>query len=470
MKGNLFIKSVLACAMMQASISHSGAFHTIIGPDGHPMVVQMPDRDRQKKSADKKADETHAALRPIDAQAKQPAPAVLPDVKAPEHISAVQEQNLQTVISGLAPSRVNAAAAQPKVKPVEKAEKIEKPKAEKAVVSPAQPINAHSSVQINEPIEISQQGISVKRDVQPALQKNILDGTAEQQSISVRPAHPVEIPPAVMQSIQKNEELNKANSPFKVLPPELVKKKPAEPLAQSAETRTGFSAMNGEQYVNSEYLEDHEFNLEGKKRFYAMPEGVIDNKIGATRMQMVEREKGVSKSILESLFKHNQPVVQGPVALSASYYRVSQADAAASLDQQCFQEKQFKSAKHLKSGSETNVWPRAPLKDEFDFEVIKVEPSIQNIQINSYASKQNHPTFYWPFVVFLDAKGCVLEGAGGFKNKDGGEDHLRRERIEGVIQIPKKTEYLLLTPLATALDVEQRALANYGQLKLIAIR
>ena len=56
------------------------------------------------------------------------------------------------------------------------------------------------------------------------------------------------------------------------------------------------------------------------------------------------------------------------------------------------------------------------------------------------------------------------------KNNDSGADSLYRERIEGVIQVPKKTEYILLTPLATAIDVEQRALTNYGQLKLIAIR
>ena len=71
----------------------------------------------------------------------------------------------------------------------------------------------------------------------------------------------------------------------------------------SAEQRAGFSALGAEQYVNSEYLEGKEFNLEGKKRFYAMPEGVIDHKVGATRMQMVEREKGVGQSVIDNLFK-----------------------------------------------------------------------------------------------------------------------------------------------------------------------
>ena len=44
MKGNLLMQSVLACAVMQAPVSYAGAFHTIIGPDGRPMVVQLPDQ------------------------------------------------------------------------------------------------------------------------------------------------------------------------------------------------------------------------------------------------------------------------------------------------------------------------------------------------------------------------------------------------------------------------------------------
>jgi hypothetical protein len=54
--------------------------------------------------------------------------------------------------------------------------------------------------------------------------------------------------------------------------------------------------LNGEKYIDSEYLEEKEFNLEGKKRFYVMPEGIVDARLGAVRMQPEQREKGVSKS------------------------------------------------------------------------------------------------------------------------------------------------------------------------------
>lgn len=63
-----------------------------------------------------------------------------------------------------------------------------------------------------------------------------------------------------------------------------------------------------------------------------------------------------------------------------------------------------------------------------------------------------------------------MEGAGGYKNNDADANHLYREKIEGVLQIPSDTKYLLLTPLATAIDVDERVLSNQGQLKLIAIR
>lgn len=231
-----------------------------------------------------------------------------------------------------------------------------------------------------------------------------------------------------------------------------------------------YVTIDGTQYIKNEYLEDKEFNLEGKKRFYAMPEGIIDTKHGATRLQMVEREKGVSKSLLQSFFKKNQKQDSGPITLSSSYYRVSQADVVASLGQQCIQDKKIKNAKTVSLDKEVNVWPRAPLKEQFDFEIVKVSNAIQNVQISSYASRQQNPTFYWPFVVFLDTHGCVLEGAGGFKNHEATASFTSHEKIEGIVHIPSTTQYMLLTPLASAIDVDNKALTNKGQLKLIAIR
>ena len=234
--------------------------------------------------------------------------------------------------------------------------------------------------------------------------------------------------------------------------------------------KPGFSQIEGVDYVDSEYLENKEFNLEGRKRFYSMPEGVVDKNIGSTRIQTIEREKGLGQSVLKSLFK-TPTLDTGPVVLAQSYYRISQAETRESLGKQCFNDKKIKKAKQISLKKEVNLWPRAPLKsDEFDFEVVQLQSDIKNIQINSYASRQKNPTYYWPFVVFLDNRGCVLEGAGGFKNQEGQANIIQHERIEGIIQIPAQSEYVLLTPLASAIDVEDKMLTNYGQLKLVAIR
>ena len=239
---------------------------------------------------------------------------------------------------------------------------------------------------------------------------------------------------------------------------------------EESESTDTFTMISGEKYIKNEYLENKEFNLEGKKRFYAMPEGIIDIKHGTTRLQTVEREKGVSKSLLQSIFKKNQKQNTGPITLSSTYYRVSQADAIKSLGQQCIKDKKIKNAKTLSLDKDLNIWPRAPLKEQFDFEIVKVSNAIQNIQISSYASRQQNPTFYWPFVVFLDSSGCVLEGTGGFKNNENVQSFTTYQKIEGIVHIPAQSQYILLTPLASAIDLENKALTNQGQLKLIAIR
>ncbi len=110
-----------------------------------------------------------------------------------------------------------------------------------------------------------------------------------------------------------------------------------------------FNQMDGTDYVRNEYLEDREFNLEGKRRFYTMPEGVIDHKTGATRFQVIEREKGVSKSVLNTMFKPKQKENLAPIALASTYYRMSQQDTIDSLGQTCFKDKKLKKQKAYKA-------------------------------------------------------------------------------------------------------------------------
>ncbi|MGE8653002.1 MAG: putative pilus assembly protein FilE [Acinetobacter gandensis] len=420
MKRNLFVRSILVLSVAQVSYVNAGTFHTIIGPDGRPMVVQKPDQIVQNKPKEKKLHKSEPMTRSEH-------------ISAPDYIHA-QKNNLEQVEDKIVlPKSINKASASAN-------------KSDTDHLDTRKTIETSVSHQQQNIVSNPKSGIPKKQDKPIDLNVDTLnrDVTLSNPKISKQSEN-------VSTSVGQNSETSAVGQ-----------------IQQQAQS--GITIIDGQEYVNNEYLEGKEFNLEGKKRFYTMPEGVIDRKMGATRMQTIEREKGVSKSVLSSMFKKKDQADTGPIVLSQSYYRVSQADTISGLGQQCFSGNKIKKAKSLESFSEVNVWPRAPLTDQFDFEVVKVANSIQNIQINSFASRQNEPTFYWPFVVFLDARGCVLEGTGGYKNNNLQADVLRHEKIEGVIHVPKGSEYLLLTPLASAIDVEDKALTNHGQLKLIAIR
>lgn len=408
MKGNLLMKTILTLSLAQVSWSYAGEFHTIIGPDGRPMVIQ---RELPKAAAAK----------------TNPNPVI------------VQQQSLPTY-----EQKASAATSS-----------VQHPIVQTAIATPKK------SVKTSKVESRAQTDLDTVKTIEPQTKSAVKLQVAEKMQLQSTPVSPVNRQPIATENQLVLQQPT-------VISQKVLEVKPV--IIQENTENTAFVDIDGQQYVKNEYLEDKEFNLEGKKRFYTMPEGIIDLKHGATRLQTVEREKGVGKSTMQSLFKRNVVQDTGPITLAKTYYRVSQADAINGLGQQCFSEKKLKKVKKLDLNKEVNFWPRAPLNDEFDFEVAALNPSVQNIQLNSYASRQNNPTFYWPFVVFLDAKGCVLEGAGGYKNQEGASTLIQHEKIEGVLHVPTNSKYILLTPLASAIDVEDRALTNHGQVKLVAIR
>jgi hypothetical protein len=411
MKGNLLMKTILTLSLAQVSWSYAGEFHTIIGPDGRPIVIQ---REPLKAVAEK------TNPKPVFVQQQSILAAPADEQKMSSATSSVQRPIVQT-----------------------------------AVATPEQPVKTSkvaSGVQSN---------LDAVKTIETQTKSVVKVQAAEKVQLQSTPIFPITSPPI---TTKKQPVLQQQT----VVSQKVLEVKPV--IIQDGSENTAFVDIDGQQYVKNEYLEDKEFNLEGKKRFYTMPEGVIDLKHGATRLQTVEREKGVGKSTIQSLFKRNVEQDTGPITLAKTYYRVSQAEAINGLGQQCFSGKKLKKVKTLDLNKDVNLWPRAPLNDEFDFEVAAVNTSVQNIQLSSYASRQNNPTFYWPFVVFLDAKGCVLEGAGGYKNQEGVSTLIQHEKIEGVLHVPANSKYILLTPLASAIDVDNRALTNHGQIKLVAIR
>ncbi|WP_266096741.1 putative pilus assembly protein FilE [Acinetobacter terrae] len=405
------MKTILTLSLAQVSWSYAGEFHTIIGPDGRPMIIQ---REPPKVAAAK----------------TNPKPVI------------VQQQSLP-----VAPAHEQKASAA--------TSSVQSPIAQITVAAPGK------SVKTSKVESSAQTDLDTVKTIEPQTKSAVKLQVAEKMQLQSTPVSPVNRQPIATENQLVLQQPT-------VISQKVLEVKPV--IIQENTENTAFVDIDGQQYVKNEYLEDKEFNLQGKKRFYTMPEGIIDLKHGATRLQTVEREKGVGKSTMQSLFKRNVVQDTGPITLAKTYYRVSQADAINGLGQQCFSEKKLKKVKKLDLNKEVNFWPRAPLNDEFDFEVAALNPSVQNIQLNSYASRQNNPTFYWPFVVFLDAKGCVLEGAGGYKNQEGASTLIQHEKIEGVLHVPANSKYILLTPLASAIDVEDRALTNHGQVKLVAIR
>ncbi|MDU6101279.1 MAG: putative pilus assembly protein FilE, partial [Acinetobacter sp.] len=113
---------------------------------------------------------------------------------------------------------------------------------------------------------------------------------------------------------------------------------------------------------------------------------------------------------------------------------------------------------------------RKPLKEKFEYEVVKVDSSIKNIQVASYATTNDKPVYYWPLAVFLDEKGCVIEGASGFKSKSYPATILQHASILGVLQVPERTHYIMLTPLSSAVDMPDQELSNQGQIKISVLR
>ncbi|WP_151716075.1 putative pilus assembly protein FilE [Acinetobacter sp. TUM15071] len=324
--------------------------------------------------------------------------------------------------------------------------------------------------------------------LQPLVPKPNPENTVKKTQIieSVIPQHKIEsevvgslIVPSKAVKVVNNDlkntpriDLEKTNVPLVSSSPVDIGKPTTEKKSTVTETQkasndvvhsTGFSQVDGIDYVNNEYLENQEFNLDGKKRFYSMPDGT-------GRMETIERKKGVSRSVLDKLLNRSQQTT-APIVLSSSYVRLSSEDLKAAFENdRCFLDGYKKTIKTLSLKKDIGLWPRKPLKEKFEYDLVKLDPSIQYMQIDSYASSNEKPVYYWPLVVFLDEKGCIEEGVSGFKNTKTVGTVLQHSALQGVIKIPKDVRYIMMTPLASAVDVSEQELSNQGQIKISVLQ
>jgi hypothetical protein len=450
------------CGML-ALPAHAGEFYTIIGPDGRPMVIpRAPSETKQV--------ETKTQLEPQQV----------------EKFESRLSQTKQTLPIQTAATVAKAQISQPQTAVTVKEETVTKPKPQsvegkslifaqqsevlenvpaKTVANPAK-----LKTQVESSVAVSVQPVETLKPESPvsASQTNSQEisssAPAKESTIStenIKTTTTAKRVDRALHKIETNTAIEKATR--------LSNPQAAVPV-YSKSTSDGFLEINGDRYVKNEYLEGQEFNLENKKRFYVMPEGVVDKELGAPRLQVVEREKGVNQGVLDRLFKSTQPTESAVITLSTQYYPIAKDQVVQSLGQACYSDKKVKKAKVLKAQQDVNVWPRQPLQDQFDYEVVAVQAGIKNVQLSSYASSQDQPSFYWPFVAFLDESGCVIEGVTGFKNQNREENTYRYAVMDGMLQLPTQTRYILMTPLLSAVDVEDQILSNQGQIKLTAIR
>lgn len=415
---------------------YAANFYTIIGPDGHPMIVQRP-------------------------------------VDAPKEISKKQTSKIEE------PKKETSRSSDTQVKSIESAPVIQN----KQVIdqqSKAQPIlkNKVTETQTNTQISVSQQQ-------KPEPKQNSEQQKEQRQKTNV-------VDQIITQQEDKQTQKSSIALVEKTQPTPVVKSLPSKQPAKNAEQAAvitesptqnldlsqtqepqkqnenhNFTVIDGEKYVNNEYLEDQEFNLEGKKRFYMTPE------VGAVhgRYETIERQKGLSASLLDRIRGNSKVVEKKAIVLAPTYYRLPQNEVVQNLEKSCFTGKKVQKAKKLSiKNQELGVWPVAPIKENFAYEVVELDSQVQNVLLTSYASSSKVPSYYWPLVVFLDQQGCVLEGVSGFKNEEMQDNNTQFSAMEGLLRKPEKAVYMFLTPLSSAIDVENKQLTNHGQIKLSVIQ
>ena len=450
------------CGML-ALPAHAGEFYTIIGPDGRPMVI--PRAPSETKQVETKTQLEPQQVEKIESGLRQTQQT--PSIQTAVPVAKAQISQAQTAAKVKEETATKPMPPSVKGKPsifVQQSEVIENVPA-KTVAHPAK-----LKTQVESSVAVSVQPVETPKQASPVLVTNMSPQEVSSSAPAKDPALSNKNTQTTTTAKQVDRALHKIEANTAIEKATRLASPPTAVPVSSKSTSDGFLEINGDRYVKNEYLEGQEFNLENKKRFYVMPEGVVDKELGAPRLQVVEREKGVNQGVLDRLFKSTQPTENIVITLSTQYYPIAKDQVVQSLGQACYSDKKIKKAKTLKAQQDVNVWPRQPLKDQFDYEVVAVQAGIKNVQLSSYASSQDQPSFYWPFVAFLDESGCVIEGVTGFKNQNREENKYRYAVIDGMLQLPTQTRYILMTPLLSAVDVEDQILSNQGQIKLTAIR
>ena len=411
----------------------AGDFYTIIGPDGRPMVIQQKTEKKKEKKVNseqiKQQDAVQKNVPPLKNNDQVHSAKKAIQEKLPVENDHVQSPNSTLSLNTHQKKQDQVASKQ--------SESLAKAEAKNHSI----PVHANSEKIGETNLEAKIENLHGKA-ANNAVQNNAQENKNELQTQSIQ--HQV--------LSNQNEKIEKVFIPTS--------------KENSSKASTNFTEIDGVKYVDNEYLENREFNLERRKRFYVIPDTGT-----ARQFEAVEREKGISKSMLNKFMSKGETDEYKPVVLSPTYYRLPKQAVIESLEQACFTGKKIEKAKSLsQKNKEVGLWPVSPLKEKFVYEIVRMDADVQNIQFNSYASSQKNPNYYWPLVVFLDQKGCVMEGVSGFKNENKKDSNFQHAALEGVLKKPDGAVYLFMTPLAESVDVQDAQLSNQGQIKLTVLK
>ena len=421
------MKSLMACMLIGFSITYGHAqnerFITIIGPDGFPMVVPHTEKSKQDDSI------------------KKPVPQKNPVVTQPVYQpnKAIPEISFAT-----------KPVPQP-TQPVMQSEDTP------VTVVPKQVVNIQPSFS-NQTTPIAPKVEATSNKIVPTITNKTVVSVPQD-----RVANPI---PVVEHKTVTSQDQERVSSVVSVVQENDPKSAIQQITNNAKATDSAYVLVDGEKYYDVEYLEEKEFNLEGKSRFYQIPMAGS----GGSNWNIIERTKGVDMSWFNWRNKAEQSARQEVVALGEHYQVLSAESLETVLPNRCIAEKTLKKSKELKNRS-ASFWPRAPLNDDFDFELLSLkQQKVQNLKLTSFAKSEKNQTYYWPLVVFLDQKGCVTEGVSGYFTKAHDATMLQNNAIEGVLQLPETAQYILFTPLESGVDVPQKKLTNEGQITLTVLR
>ncbi len=280
-----------------------------------------------------------------------------------------------------------------------------------------------------------------------ALSSVLITAYAEERVYPVMDAQGrVQLLKSQVEPATKNTAQKESSTHPESVTPANEKSVPKAQLESSVSTQTSdtFRQLDNETYVDSDYLEKKNFNLQDKKRFYYVPNGTGSQQViesNGDNIVTVPTTKVFASKRRTAFYADSYQVLSKEWLLQ--YAPMTQ--------QLCQQSKKLK--KVSKPFKDSNaLWLTADNHTQRFDRVLAFSETIakeQHLRISSFASTNKSPKFYVPMVTFLDTQGCVLSGAWQYWSQAYPANEHHFSSVEGLLRVPSATQYLaFLAPVA----------------------